>query len=497
MSTMTTTTSDADGTAAGNAIKPGREPKPIRPFGLRDKIGYMFGDFGNDFTFMFASSFLMIFYTKVMGIPGAAVGTLFLVARIIDAFADVTVGVLVDRAKTHPNGKYRVVMMKFAAPVTIFSFLMYQTVFIDSSMGVKTAYMYVTYIVWGILYSCVNIPYGSMASVLSPEPKDRTSLSTFRSIGGSFAGMFIGVVGPLVIYESDAAGNQIIRGGEGSHIFAIAAGLFSALAFVWYLVCYLSVTERVKAENHVKADRDADRRGIAHMLGSAFSSRAMVGLIGAALSLMLAQLFLGQMINFLFADFYRHAAYASVATTIGTVVMLCLAPTVMPLAKKFGHRTMAVGGMTISAVAMFTLYLLHTDNPFVFLAGYGVAQIGLGTFNLIIWAMVTDVIDDIEATKGIREDATCYSVYSFSRKLGQAFAGWMSGVSLTWIGYQSGATAVQSEGTINGLYMYTTLIPAVFLALTVVFLIVVYPLTKKRVDDNAATLQAKRMATDR
>ena len=66
-----------------------------KPFGMRDKMGYMFGDFGNDFTFIFASSFLMVFYTKVLGISGGMVGTLFLVARFVDAFTDVTMGRIV------------------------------------------------------------------------------------------------------------------------------------------------------------------------------------------------------------------------------------------------------------------------------------------------------------------------------------------------------------------------------------------------------------------
>lgn len=70
----------------------------VRDFGRRDKIGYMFGDFGNDFTFIFASSFLMVFYTKVLGISGGMVGTLFLVARFVDAFTDVTMGRIVDAA---------------------------------------------------------------------------------------------------------------------------------------------------------------------------------------------------------------------------------------------------------------------------------------------------------------------------------------------------------------------------------------------------------------
>lgn len=83
------------------------ENNKVRPFGMRDKIGYMFGDFGNDFTFIFASSFLMVFYTKVLGISGAMVGTLFLLARVVDAFTDITMGRIVDSVKPARDGRFR------------------------------------------------------------------------------------------------------------------------------------------------------------------------------------------------------------------------------------------------------------------------------------------------------------------------------------------------------------------------------------------------------
>ncbi|PJM73375.1 MFS transporter [Bifidobacterium primatium] len=470
--------------------------KAVKPFGLKDKIGYMFGDWGNDFMFIFASSFLMVFYTKVMGISGIVVGGLFLIARIIDAFADVTVGVVVDRAKTHPNGKYRVIMMRMAAPVAIFSFLMYQTFCINSSMTVKIVYMYVTYIIWGILYSCVNIPYGSMASVISPEPEHRTSLSTFRTVGATCASLIIGVLAPLVIYEKDASGNQIIRGGEGTSIFMWVSLVFAIGSFLCYFICYKMSTERVKSEDHSGDEPGAERQSILHMLGSAFSSRAMAGIIGAAIALLMAMLFMQQMANYLFTDYFKSSALLSTVNLVCSLLTFAIAPFAQPLAKKVGHKVMGVTGSLIGAVCMFTLYVIHTTNAVLFSALYILTFLGIGLFNIVIWAMITEVIDDIEVHKGIREDATCYSVYSFARKLGQAFAGWFSGAALGWIGYKEGAAVVQSQETLDGLYMYVTLLPAIFFGVMLLILVFIYPLNKKRVDANAAALKAKREAIE-
>ena len=132
-----------------------------RSFGFRDKIGYMFGDFGNDFTFIFASTFLMVFYTKVLGIEASMVGVLFLVARCVDAFTDVGMGRIVDAARENEKGRFRIWILRMCGPVAIASFLMYQSALAGASMGVKVAYMFVTYLLWGsVFYTSINIQIG-------------------------------------------------------------------------------------------------------------------------------------------------------------------------------------------------------------------------------------------------------------------------------------------------------------------------------------------------
>ena len=144
-----------------------------RSFSFRDKIGYMFGDFGNDFTFIFASTYLMVFYTKVFGIDAAMVGVLFLVSRCVDAFTDIGMGRIADSAKENSKGRFRVWIIRMCIPVALSSFLMYQSAIADASMLVKVIYMFVTYLLWGsIFYTSINIPYGSMASVISEKSKE-------------------------------------------------------------------------------------------------------------------------------------------------------------------------------------------------------------------------------------------------------------------------------------------------------------------------------------
>ena len=169
------------------------EMQKTTPFGMRDKVGYMFGDFANDFTFILSSSFLMKFYTDVMGVSAGVVGMIMMIARFVDAFTDVTMGQIVDRSKPTRDGKFRPWLKRMCGPVAIASFLIFQSGLAGMSYGFKVAWLFLTYILWGsIFYTSVNIPYGSMASAISADPKDRAELSTWRTIGSTLAGLVIG-----------------------------------------------------------------------------------------------------------------------------------------------------------------------------------------------------------------------------------------------------------------------------------------------------------------
>lgn len=455
-----------------------------RPFGMRDKVGYMFGDFGNDFTFIFASSFLMVFYTKVLGISGGMVGTLFLVARFADAFTDVTMGRIVDAAKPGRDGKFRCWIRRMCGPVALASFLMYQTAVASAPMGWKIFYMYVTYLLWGsIFYTSINIPYGSMASAITADPNERTALSTFRSIGAALAGLVIGVVTPLFIYTRDEAGNQIVRGGI---TFTVVAAVFSVGAIICYLICYRLVTERVPVEEGAK------RHTLSETFGAIAKSRALLGIIGAAIFLLLGQLLINTMNNYLYPDYFGNAAGISLFTVLSTVEMLAVvAPLSVPLSKKYGKKESAVAGMLLSGVVFTVMFLLHLKNMWVFLALSMIGYLGLGFFNTVIWANITDVIDEQEVVTGEREDGTVYAVYSFARKVGQALAGGIGGWALEFIGYES-AEAVQTKSVLEGIYGAATIAPAAGFFLVALILWFVYPLDKQQVEKNVAILRAKR-----
>ena len=122
----------------------------MRPFGMRDKLGYLFGDFGNDFFFILVSSFLMVYYTDVYGISAGLVGALFLIARLWDAVADVTWGRFIDTRKAGKNGKFRPWIFRMSFPLVVCGVLMFVQI-PGMSTGFYEAYAFATYLLWGTL----------------------------------------------------------------------------------------------------------------------------------------------------------------------------------------------------------------------------------------------------------------------------------------------------------------------------------------------------------
>ena len=462
----------------------GRIETEKNTFGIKDKIGYMFGDFGNDFTFLFASVFLMVFYTKVLGISAGMVGTLFLVARCVDAFTDITMGRIVDRSKPSKDGRFRPWILRMCGPVALASFLMYQGGMKDAPQGLKIAYMFVTYILWGsIFYTATNIPYGSMASVLSPDADDRASLSTFRSVGAVLAQLIVGVGAPLLVYTTDAAGNQVVN----EERFTIVAGAFSVAAIICYLLCYSMTTERVKIERReMKEDT-----GFLNTVKSLLSNRALLGIILAALFLLVAQIMTQSINQYLFIDYFKNKEALSIMTLAGVLPSLVLAPFAVPMSKKFGKKEIGIFGCLCGAVSCFFLFFLHTKSAALYIGINVLGFLGFGIFNLILWAFITDVIDDQEVRTGKREDGTIYATYSFARKIGQAFAGGLGGYALGIIGFDSGKT-VQSQEVLDGIYNIATLLPGILYLGVAISLLFLYPLNKKQVEENIAALKQKR-----
>lgn len=452
----------------------------IKPFGLRDKIGYLFGDFGNDFTFLISSTFLLKFYTDVMGLDAYVVGLVMMSARFIDAFTDVFMGRICDRSRTTPVGKFKPWIRRMCAPVAISSFLIYQSAFASMSSVFKTVWLFVTYILWGsVFYTSINIPYGSMASAVSPEPSHRQSLSTYRTMGGALAGLIVGAGVPLFAYKR--IGENVVMDGE---VFTLIAGIFSVFAVICYIICYYLTTERVRIENTQKGEN------LFTTLYKSLKNRALVSIIVASIVMLLSQLIMQSMANYIYPNYYSEPKAQTVATFAMVLGMLFAALTVKPLSLRFGKAEISGAASVVASVISAILFFVRPENVWNYVFINLVAWYGLGIFANVTWALITDVIDYSEIKNNIRQDGSIYALYSFARKMGQAAAAGLAGSLLSAIGYNE-ETAFDPE-VLDGVFSISTGIPAVGFFVLALILFFWYPLKKKEVEKNVETLKSKR-----
>ncbi len=467
----------AQGTSAYKIIDQASE-KNIRPFGIKDKFGYLFGDFGNDFFFILVSTFLMVFYTDILHISAAAVGGLFFVARLWDAVADVTWGRFIDTRKTTKNGKFKPWILRMSFPLVITGVLMFLKI-PGMSHNFYLAWAYVTYIVWGTLYSTVNIPYGSMASVITDDPVNRTTLSTWRTMGAMLASLLITVVGPLIVFVD----NKI----SANRMFMTAV-IFGVLALACYAACYVLSTERIAVpeskENKAKGNIGKTAKGIA-------KNKPLLWILIASLIFMVNTMLISTVNTYLFKDYFGNTKALSLIGLVQTVAVFLAIPLVKPFVSKYGKKETASIGMALAAVIYLILFFLKDIHAMAYVAISGIGMFGFGFFNLVIWAFVTDVIDYHEYLTGLREDATVYSIYSMARKIGQAIAGGIGGVAIAAVGYNA-TRAAQTDEALNGIHSLATLVPAIIYAVIFLILVFLYPLNKRRTNQLAHDLSEKR-----
>ena len=446
-----------------------------KKFGFPDKIGYMLGDVADSFFFMLVSTYLIVFYTDVYGISAAFGGTLLLVAKFWEAFTDVAWGRFIDTRKVKKNGKFRPWILRMSLPLVLTGVLLFVP-FTNMADNFYYAYSFVSYMLWTALFSTISIPYGAMASVISDKPDERTSLSSYRSLGLTIANLIVTVIAPLLLFVDDQA--------SGSRFF-ITAILFGIIAMVAYLGCYNLTTERIEAPPH-------QEKNYLKTVKSILTSRVIITVFLVTAVFLSTFMFFNTINVYVFKNYFSSTKALSLVGFIQGITVIIMLPLVVKLAKKYGKKETVSFSLLISSLAFFFLFFFENImNLTIYLIFITIALFGIAIFTLLMWAFVTDAIDYHEYTTGLKEDGTVYSLYSISRRIGQGVAGGVSGYVLAWIGYD-GSTAEQAQNVLHNIYTLSTLVPAIGLLIMVILLVFIYPLNKNRTEKLAEDLNNKR-----
>ena len=429
----------------------------------RDKIGYAFGDLASCLVFGLTQSVLNKFYTDVLEISVLNVMIMTIIARIWDAVNDPIWGRLIDGARLRGDGRYRHWIRIFALPVALAAVLMFLDVR-GFDMGGRIAWIYVTYILFGMLYTCINIPYGSLAQVITSDDKERSSLSVFRSIGSTFGAMPAMVLASVCYVTVDG-----VKQMDAKRVL-IGVVAIAALSVLFYFLCYGWSKERVESKPAPKVKGQTMK-----VVKTLLKSRAFMAVSLASMLFLAAQMF-GQGYNaYLFHHFFKQPGL----TMLPTVFQYLPVAVVMFFATKLGNK---FGRFYL---ILFVLAIFGVTNVWLYLLACLMSGIGTAFIFLLVWVLATDAIDYNKVTYGLNDEATSYAFYSFMRKLGQTVATILINVPLLVIGYNG--SELKTEGLtperLHTMYNFSVMIPAVLFLLVFLILRFVYPLSKKRVEE--------------
>lgn len=422
------------------------EKSGIRPFGWRDKLGYAMGDMGCGFSFQLVSTFMQLFYLQFIGIKAEDYAVIILISKAFDAVNDVLIGNLVDTKRIGKKSKYMPWIIAGGLILVIFNVMIFAPVTAFPYAG-KYAWCLISYCLWSIAYTMVNVPYGSLHSVITNDPRERVSLSTFRSIGASLPAIVIMIVLPNIVYnrvENPVTGvtEEFLK---GETLLPVAL-VMSIIAFATLWGTTKLVKERVQREESSK--NKTGFNALISAFKSFFTNRAMVGATVATIASV--ALFNSTMAlnNMVFQYFFKDVGKVGIAMVGSYAPMIVFMALMGKLTSKFGKKKVIVTCMLIGTISgvisLFVPMSADMTGMLIYIVCLMGLNVGNAVFQITVWAIVADCIEVSYRKTGKSEEGSLYALYSFFRKLaqglGQAVVSW----GLIAIGFVEGENAVQS-----------------------------------------------------
>ncbi len=441
--------------------------------GFGEKVGYALGDAASNFYWKTFEFFIIFFYTDVFGISAAAVGTMMLVTRVVDAFFDPLMGVLADRTHTR-WGHFRPWLLWGALPLAGAGVLTFTTPGLGG--GAKLVYAYATYGVLMLLYSLVNIPYSALMGVMTPRSKERTALASFRFIGAFSVAVLVQYCTPSLAQwfglsaelraqhpfwsapvtwiqwflskEFLALPSDPVRGWQ------LTLVLYGVVAAVLFLLCFATTRERVAPP----ADQSPNLR---RDLKDLFTSRAFGVMFGTTVVMITSFVLKGSVSAYYFKYFVQRNDLLGpflVSNALAFLAAVVLAPSV---AKRFDKKALfmasvGLGGLVICgfwfvpAEAIGWMFGLQIGSSFI-----------IGFNSPLLWAMFADTADDAEWRLSRRNTGLVFASAIFGTKVGLAVGAWVTGILLTAFGYV--ANTDQTPQALLGIRLSMSLLPGVLL----------------------------------
>lgn len=434
---------------------PAEDPNRIT---IHEKIAYGLGDTASNFFFQTFNLFLLYYYTDVLGLAAAAVGTMFLFTRVFDAAIDPCMGLLADRTVSR-WGKFRPYLLWGAVPYGLIGYAMFANPHLSATA--RLTYAYVTYTLMMVAYTVVNIPYSALMGVMSPSSTERTSLSSYRFVCAFGGQLAIGaLVLPLV---------RLIGGKNEASGFSGTIAIFAAVSAGLFLWTFVFTRERVRTPPDATGTVQGDLRLL-------MKNRPwLVLFFGAVFTLLNIAVRNGAVIYYFK---YRVGSEAAVPIfwTLGSLGLIGGVASTRFLTARFDKRRLLIVLTFMNAAALAGFYFLRPTQLVAVQVLNVIAALLAGPVPAIVWSMYADCADYGEWRFGRRTTGLIFSASLFAIKLGIALGGALGGWLLAANGFV--ANAVQGEAALRGITLMFSLIPAGFATLVglVMFL---YPIDDK------------------
>jgi glucuronide carrier protein len=424
----------------------------------------------NNLTFQMVSVFVLIYYTDVAGISAAAAGTLLLVVRLSGGFTDLLAGRAVDATSTR-FGKFRPYLLFGSLPLLVMLVAVFS---IPAGLGdgLTIAWAVVSYALFSLAYSFVNIPYGSLAAAMTQEPEARAKLSSSRAMAASLTILLIAAIVSPQLEGSD----------DLQHSLTITTIVFAVIGLALYAWCFASSREAVR--------REEARVGLRETVGMIRDNRPLVLLCLSSLLFLEGMFCLSTVAVYYARDVLGNADLYIAMTAVQTLAMVAAAAAAPTAVSRVGKKRAYVVSGVVAVAAAIGFAVAPGSTPALAIACYGVLGLGFGGINALIFALQADTVEYGEWRSGIRAEGASYSVLSFMRKAGQAVGGAAAAYTISLGGYAAGA-ATQSDGALASIRVAAGVVPALTVAAATAVMLA-YPLSEERFRRLVRDLAARR-----